>query len=267
MPWDEIGVLFRTNAQSARFEAAFTRRNVPFRVAQEQRFAARASVRLVLEVLRKSEREAPARAFSEHLSDLAFLPDKDEYQTEDVLEHRDALLELGRAYRAAEDGPGSVASFTSWLDATTRGDAARDAGVELSTFHRAKGLEWPVVFVTGLERGLVPINSATEPDAVEEERRLLHVACSRAGDELYCSWARAREQWARASFPGNRHRGSARSNTQRRRCPDPRSISPDIWANCAPRSRTRRRHRRSRGRVRRDRELVDRGRRAAIMRA
>jgi DNA helicase-2/ATP-dependent DNA helicase PcrA len=197
VPWDEIGVLFRTNAQSARFEAAFTRRNVPFRVAQEKRFAARASVKLVLDVLRTSEREAPARAFAEHLSDLAFLPDKDEYQTEDVLEHRDALLELGRAYLAVEDGPGSVASFTSWIDTTTRGDSARDSGVELSTFHRAKGLEWPVVFVTGLERGLVPINSATAPDEVEEERRLLHVACSRAGDELYCSWARARTVGAR----------------------------------------------------------------------
>src|SRR4029077_19817348 len=122
--------------QSARFEAAFTRRNVPFRVAREQRFAARASVKLVVDELRKSEREAPVRSFSEHLSDLAFLPDKDEYQTEEVLEHRDALLELGRAYLAVEDGSGSVASFTSWLDATTRGDAARDNGIELCTFHR-----------------------------------------------------------------------------------------------------------------------------------
>ena len=44
------------------------------------------------------------------------------------------------------------------------------------TFHRAKGLEWQVVFVTGLERGLVPISWATTPSARAEERRLLHVA-------------------------------------------------------------------------------------------
>jgi DNA helicase-2/ATP-dependent DNA helicase PcrA len=190
--WDEIGVLFRTNAQSARFEAAFTRRNVPFRVADEQRFLARAPVRLLLDRLRTSERAAPEHAFSDHLSDLAVLPaDQDELKTPEVLEHRDALLELGRAYLAVEDGPGSVASFVSWLDTTTRGDGRR-AGVELTTFHRAKGLEWPIVFVTGLERGLVPIAWATRPGDVEEERRLLHVACSRAGDELHCSWARAR---------------------------------------------------------------------------
>jgi DNA helicase-2/ATP-dependent DNA helicase PcrA len=53
-------------------------------------------------------------------------------------------------------------------------------------------LEWPVVFVTGLERGLVPISWATEPDDLAEERRLLHVALSRAGEELHCSWARVR---------------------------------------------------------------------------
>jgi DNA helicase-2/ATP-dependent DNA helicase PcrA len=198
VPWGDIGVLSRTNAQSARFEAAFTRRNVPFCVADERRFAARAPVRVLLDLMRTSERAAPERAFSEHLSDLAILPsDRDELNTDDVLEHRDALLEFGRAYVAAEDGPGCVASFTSWLDATTRGDAARRSGVELATFHRAKGLEWPVVFVTGLERGLVPISWATAPADVEEERRLLHVACSRAGDELHCSWARARTVNAR----------------------------------------------------------------------
>jgi DNA helicase-2/ATP-dependent DNA helicase PcrA len=53
-------------------------------------------------------------------------------------------------------------------------------------------LEWPVVFVTGLERGLVPISWATDPGDLDEERRLLHVALSRAAEELHCSWARTR---------------------------------------------------------------------------
>ena len=68
---------------------------------------------------------------------------------------------------------------------------ARD-GVELSTFHRAKGLEWPAVAVIGLEEGMVPIAYATTPDALAEERRLLYVALTRAEDELWCSWARTR---------------------------------------------------------------------------
>ena len=60
------------------------------------------------------------------------------------------------------------------------------------TFHRAKGLEWQVVFVTGLERGLVPISWAGTPSARAEERRLLHVALGRAEDGVICSWARER---------------------------------------------------------------------------
>ena len=65
-------------------------------------------------------------------------------------------------------------------------------GVELATFHRAKGLEWEAVAVVGLEEGFVPIIHATTPSALDEERRLLYVALTRAGRVLECSWARSR---------------------------------------------------------------------------
>lgn len=65
-------------------------------------------------------------------------------------------------------------------------------GVELATFHRAKGLEWDAVAVVGLEEGFVPIVHAATPAALDEERRLLYVALTRAGRILECSWARAR---------------------------------------------------------------------------
>ena len=60
--------------------------------------------------------------------------------------------------------------------------------VVLTTFHRAKGLQWPTVLVLGLGAGLLPIASAQTPAAVEEERRLLYVALTRAEEELWCSW-------------------------------------------------------------------------------
>jgi DNA helicase II / ATP-dependent DNA helicase PcrA len=66
-------------------------------------------------------------------------------------------------------------------------DSSADA-VVLSTFHRAKGLQWPTVIVLGLTAGLMPIGSALTPAAVEEERRLLYVALTRAEEELWCSW-------------------------------------------------------------------------------
>ena len=106
--------------------------------------------------------------------------------------HRDALLELGRDYLEAVGGSGGVAEFAPG-STPRRVAATTDAhGVDLVTFHRAKGLEWTVVFVTGLERGLVPISWSTSASAQAEERRLLHVALSRADDELHCSWACAR---------------------------------------------------------------------------
>jgi DNA helicase-2/ATP-dependent DNA helicase PcrA len=94
----------------------------------------------------------------------------------------------------------TVSSFLGWLIGTLRIDAAADTkrdAVELATFHAAKGLEWPIVFLVGLEQGLVPIGRAETPAARAEERRLLYVAVTRAERELHCSWAERRTFGAR----------------------------------------------------------------------
>ncbi|MGI9044297.1 MAG: ATP-dependent helicase [Gemmatimonadaceae bacterium] len=67
--------------------------------------------------------------------------------------------------------------------------------VSLMTLHNAKGLEYPVVFVTGLEDGLFPtLNSMEDPAKLEEERRLFYVGITRAERKLYLSFAESRRR-------------------------------------------------------------------------
>jgi DNA helicase-2/ATP-dependent DNA helicase PcrA len=95
----------------------------------------------------------------------------------------------------ADGGRGSVDGFLEFLQTSLRGDDAGNSSgnaVELLTFHRAKGLEFDTVFVTGLEKGLVPISHAKTSEAMDEEQRLLYVALSRAERGLHLTWSRER---------------------------------------------------------------------------
>jgi DNA helicase-2/ATP-dependent DNA helicase PcrA len=70
-----------------------------------------------------------------------------------------------------------------------------ESGVTLMTLHTAKGLEWPVVVMSGLEEGLFPLSRSLETqEGLEEERRLFYVGLTRARDKLYLTWARARRR-------------------------------------------------------------------------
>jgi DNA helicase-2/ATP-dependent DNA helicase PcrA len=197
--WARVAVLYRINAQSALFEEAFARAAIPHRVRGGTRFLERAEVKVALEELRAATRTAPGRAFGEHLADLA---EPAEERSEELQEHVDALVRLGREYLDSDGGPGSLDGFLAFLQTSLRSDDSdtrRDDTVELLTFHRAKGLEFDTVFVTGLERGLVPISHAKTTDALDEEQRLLYVACSRAERVLHLSWARERTVGTRVS--------------------------------------------------------------------
>ncbi len=86
-------------------------------------------------------------------------------------------------------------AFMEWLALRTDLDALAegDEYVTLMTVHTAKGLEYPVVFVAGLEESIFPhANSMFDPSGLEEERRLAYVAITRARERLYLSHAHAR---------------------------------------------------------------------------
>lgn len=201
-PWTHCAVLARTNAQLVVLEQVLRAAGVPVRSSAGGAFLARAHVRGVLAELDPGAGTVALRSFLERLTALA------EDEGEDAEAARDdarpptgeeeradfaALARLGVEY-VGVDPQGSAEGFLAFVRSALRADPPLDErdAVELVTFHRAKGLEWPVVFVAGLEDGFVPIAHALAADAREEERRLLYVALSRAEDEVHCSWARTR---------------------------------------------------------------------------
>lgn len=78
------------------------------------------------------------------------------------------------------------------LYADIDGMESSQAGITLMTLHNAKGLEFPVVFITGMEEGLFPHSRSLDEQRLEEERRLCYVGMTRARDRLYLSHARSR---------------------------------------------------------------------------
>ena len=194
LAWSSFAVLYRTNAQSARFEAALGAAGIPYRVRGDARFLDRPEVRSALDALRGGAKAAPGASLEHHLTDLEQADDVDDTRRD----HAVAVARLGREFLTA-DPDGSVDGFLAWLSTALRNEppAVEGDAVELLTFHRAKGLEFHTVFVTGLERGLVPIARADTPAERAEERRLLYVALTRAEEGLQLSWARRRALGAR----------------------------------------------------------------------
>jgi DNA helicase-2/ATP-dependent DNA helicase PcrA len=106
-----------------------------------------------------------------------------------------AVLDFLRA-QPVGDGP----AFRAWVEATD-GFGRASPGVELLTFHGAKGREWHTVHLVGCETSLVPHRSATTNAARSEEARLLFVAVTRATDQLVVNWARRRGGYQRRLTP------------------------------------------------------------------
>ncbi len=110
------------------------------------------------------------------------------------IENLEELINVASEYDGGESAEPSLAEFLQQLalvaDADERTD---DQGlVTLMTLHNAKGLEYPIVFMIGCEEGVFPHSRALEEGGVEEERRLCYVGITRAQNDLFVTYARAR---------------------------------------------------------------------------
>jgi DNA helicase-2/ATP-dependent DNA helicase PcrA len=178
--WSDIAVLTRTNAQKAELEKALRAAGVPCR----SDFLQQPEVQEAL-----GERPTSFAAWVRDLEAAAAALDEGNERRQSL----EILLRYAADF-AAEDPSATLVGFKAALTAMLNREGGSGGGdrVDITTFHRAKGLEWPVVFLAGLERGLVPISRADSPEAEAEERRLLYVAITRAERELHCTWAARR---------------------------------------------------------------------------
>ena len=176
--YDGVAVLARVNALADQIRAHLASRGIPVR-NQRQGGAWSQAVQTATSL---TTRDALATWSSDVL-------DGDDYAADDP--ERSVAAHVRRFLDEHRNGSVDGRSFGSWL--ATSGDPDIGSGVEVLTFHSAKGREWPAVIVAGAEKGLLPHSSARGHEARSEEARLAYVAFTRAGHELVATWTDSRK--------------------------------------------------------------------------
>lgn len=134
------------------------------------------------------------------MEDSGYIDDLKKQGSDEAQDRLQNVVELFNAVKQFEEENDEAslgnflenASLSSDLDNLEDGEKA----VSLMTLHSAKGLEFPVVFLVGMEQGLLPhTRSLDDPEGLEEERRLCYVGITRAQERLYLTCARERRLW------------------------------------------------------------------------
>lgn len=228
--WSEVAVLYRTNAQSRSIEESFIRAGIPYVLIGGTKFYERKEIKDLLAYLRimlnpedgvsyrraeklGKRKLAMVLALAEKievkttpsaellgliLETTEFLKQFDEEIDEELsrIENVRELQAVASEFEKLSDFLENVALVQSEYSSGEKTSTAKKDHVTLMTLHAAKGLEFPVVFMIGLEEGLFPHSrSLMEPEEMEEERRLMYVGITRAKEKLYLSWAKQRSVW------------------------------------------------------------------------
>jgi DNA helicase-2/ATP-dependent DNA helicase PcrA len=184
VPYEQMALLYRTNARSADFEEAFTAAGLPFQGAA---LLARDGARQLLKGLRGAGGAVAltVRRLAREQGLLERIPDG---LGEREVTRQNDLARLVQLASDFDDGQKTVAEFIAHLEERF-GTGGEARGVHFLTYHRAKGLEFDAVFLPRLEERELPTKLAKTPVAVAEERRLLYVGMTRAKRHLAITWA------------------------------------------------------------------------------
>jgi len=177
-PWTSVAVLVRTNAQIPAIAAALAKHGIPVHSARPAP-EVQAAVELAAQC---GGRHALTTWANDVLNEST---DDAERMVADLVMR---FLHL--------DQPGVVdgRAFAAWVTANATTTMTTTPGVELLTFHSAKGREWNCVVIAGAEAGLLPHRSAQSSEQRAEESRLAYVAVTRASNTLFLTYAKSRGQ-------------------------------------------------------------------------
>lgn len=225
----DVALLYRTNVQSRTFEEAFMRRQLPYRIVGGTKFYERSEIKDLLAYLRLcfNPLDSPSRTRAEKIGKrrLEKLETWLAKTARQVIEHPSSCLQgiientlyLDKYDQKDPEDQARLDNIQELFNVASRFDntllllenialvqdgyLANDQAnqqveenkITLMSLHSAKGLEFPVVFMVGMEEGLLPHSrSILEAKEIEEERRLCYVGITRAKAKLYLSYARSR---------------------------------------------------------------------------
>jgi DNA helicase-2/ATP-dependent DNA helicase PcrA len=229
VPPREIAILVRMNAHTERFEHTLAEAGVAFTVRGGDRFYDRPEVKQALVLLRGAAKAATSGADAAAVPDtlpwavrgtlasagLTPVPPAGRGATREKWESLAAIAGLADEM-AATRPEATLADFAAEVAQRAEyGHAPVADAVTIATMHAAKGLEWDAVLIPSLVEGVMPIVHARTPEAIEEERRLLYVAVTRAREHLVLSWAPARASDAASASTGTGMQAARRRQQSR----------------------------------------------------
>ncbi|ATE60294.1 UvrD-helicase domain-containing protein [Thauera sinica] len=191
----DFAVLYRTDAQAAALRDALDRAGIPYKKSSPAPIAGQPLVAALLDALARQSAERRATALPARIVAAA-----EQLRPEQNAAGQATLAEARNWLGALATGTADETQLREQVALSTEADFwdARADRVSLLTMHAAKGLEFPVVFVVGVEDGLTPFSWGTadaapaDEGAAGEERRLFYVALTRARDRLFLTRARER---------------------------------------------------------------------------
>ncbi len=215
----DYAVLYRTNAQSRSLEEQFLRSGIPYKLVGGVSFYQRKEIKDVLSYLRLIQNPTDSVALKraekvgkKRLEKVLEISGKSmttielldlilqksgylAYLDDGTDEGKGRLENVKELKSVAEEFP-NLADFLENVALVEAGDRPKtqtSEGVTLMTLHSAKGLEFPVVFMVGMEEGLFPHSrSMLDSSELEEERRLCYVGITRAKEKIYLTYTRQR---------------------------------------------------------------------------